>query len=182
MKATNDKLLDRLKQAETDVEKNLLLKEYWGPEASCFGNHYDFPKKAEWEDIYPILAWMCVAYHSLYLKVDANSFAEYSWEQKEAKIRDAEKRYGENAYDTVLELDEEYFSYQAFVQQGLYDGFVQVKAQYVSPDRILLRKVTHIGGMGDEDGFGVEPDFWASAVLNREGQLVQPFAPGYLFE
>lgn len=181
MKTTNDKL-EQLKQAITEVDKNLVLKKYWGPEAHCYGNHYEFPKEMTWEDIYPILSWMCVASHSIYLKIDKESFADYSWEQKEAKIRDVEKRYGEKAFDMVLELDEEYFSYQAFVQQVLYDGFVQVKAQYISPDRIILRKVTHIGGQGDEDGFGVEPDFWASAVLDGKGCFVQPFTPGCIYE
>lgn len=178
---TNDKF-EQLKQATTEADKNLVFKKYWGAEAHCYGNHYDFPEETPWEDIYPILSWMCVTSHYIYLKVDRESFVDYTWEQKEKKIRDAEKRYGENAYDTVLEIDDEYFAYQAFVQQALYDGFVYINAQYNSPDRIILRKVTHEGGRGDEDGFGVEPDFWVSAVLDGKGHFVQPFSPGYIFE
>ena len=53
MKTTNDKL-EQLKQATTEVNKNLVLKKYWGSEAHCYGNHYDFPKETPWEDIYPI--------------------------------------------------------------------------------------------------------------------------------
>lgn len=44
----------------------------------------------------------------------------------------------------------------------------------------MSRVCTEEGDWGDEDGFGVESDLWASALFDFEGKIVRPFCPGYL--
>lgn len=41
---------------------------------------------------------------------------------------------------------------------------------------------TEEGDHGDEDGFGVETDMWACALFDIEVNIIQPFAPGYIFK
>ena len=45
---------------------------------------------------------------------------------------------------------------------------------------VKLRVCTEEGDRGDEYGFGVEPDMWASALFDFEGSVIQPFALGYI--
>lgn len=37
-----------------------------------------------------------------------------------------------------------------------------------------------LGSNGDDDGFGIEPDMWTSALFDLNGNIVQPFRPGII--
>ena len=36
------------------------------------------------------------------------------------------------------------------------------------------------GSNGDDDGFGVEPDMWTSALFDLNGNIVRLFQPGII--
>lgn len=57
----------------------------------------------------------------------------------------------------------------------------QLDLELYDDNCIVCRVCTEEGDRGDEDGLGVEPDMWASALFDFEGNIIQTFAPGYTF-
>ncbi len=165
-----------LKLAATDKERNSLLRKYWGEDAHCYNDYYGFPKRTSWEDIYEILTTQNARSASVYLKVDENSFSHYFWEQMRKEEEETEKKWG---ISDALNVNLEYQDFWDFEAKGIKEGVVYVNLDLASPDKIIVRKAIREGSHGDEDGYGVEPDTWVSAVLDRNGNFVQPFYLGY---
>lgn len=167
--------IELLKQANTDKKRNVLLRKYWGQDAHCYSDHYWLSKETNWEDIYMILTVLNARSVSVYLKVGPDSFVNYSWEQMLKEADEAEKKWG---ISNALEIRSKYHSFWNFQAKGNKNGIVYVDLEQISSDKIVARTVAKEGSHGDEDGYGVEPDTWVSAVLDREGSFVQPFYLG----
>ena len=55
-------------------------------------------------------------------------------------------------------------------------GFVIATARRIEYGLIEITKCIQDRGIGDSDGFGVEPDTWIKAYANLRGKLISPFA------
>lgn len=54
-------------------------------------------------------------------------------------------------------------------------GFITAQAVRIDFDLIEITECIQNRGVGDSDGFGVEPDTWIKAYANLQGELVSPF-------
>ncbi|WP_075556664.1 hypothetical protein [Parabacteroides timonensis] len=171
-----NKKIEQLKQAKTDEEKERLLKKYWGRDAYCYSDHYWLPKGISWGDVCEVLTSLDIRSVSTYLEVNKDSFTYYSWEQMLEEENEAKRKWG---ICDALEVCREYHAFWDFVAESNKNGFVYAEICRLSPDKFVARKVLKEGSHGDEDGFGVEPDTWISAVLDRDGHFIQPFYLGY---
>ena len=67
-------------------------------------------------------------------------------------------------------------AYLIEIPKYIKKGIVEVYAKAIEFGLIEISKVIQEGDRGDSEGFGVEPDTWIVAYLNRKGEFVSPFS------
>ena len=153
-------------------------KDLWGSEASGYYEHIYFPPTAPWKEVVEVIKsnhhCQCIAYVRL-----ADKDFKFFDEEDIKKLREKE-----DALPLMysLRLHSEYYAYLEWREKMLRSSKTKLlNLQFYDDNSLVCRVCTEEGDRGDEDGFGVEPDMWASALLDFEGNVIQPFAPGYIF-
>lgn len=151
-------------------------KDLWGPEASGYYEHIHFPPTASWKEVVEVLKsshnCQCTAYVQL--------------TDKDFKIFDTDELRRENEREKGLPLykckfNDEYRAFLAWRKKMLRSSTPkQLNLELYDDNSIVCRVCTEEGDRGDEYGFGMEPDMWASALFDFEGNVIQPFVPGYI--
>ena len=154
-------------------------KDLWGPEASGYNNYIYFPSTAPWEEVVEVLKsnhdCQCTAYVRLTDK-DFKFFGEEDFKKLREKGKKLRLIYS-------LRYDNEYCAYQEWREKMLRGTRPKLlNLEFYDDNSLVSRICTEEGDRGDEDGFGVEPDMWACALFDFEGNVIQPFAPGYIFK
>lgn len=72
--------------------------------------------------------------------------------------------------------EDDYFTFSRERRKMIANGFLYVGAERIKFDLIELTKCIQDRGVGDEDGFGVEPDTFVKGYLNIDGGFVSPIA------
>ncbi len=142
-------------------ERLTKVKELWGIEASEYAETVNFPPMTPWEEIVTVIKQTGKMQYA-YVNLSVDSFG--------AITNHDLSRNSEEALALVRWCKEVMRSKQP-IQLGfnLYDK-----------ETLVCRVCTEAGDRGDEEGFGMEPDKWASALFDFEGNVIQPFTPGYL--
>lgn len=152
------------------------VKELWGPEASvCYG-HISFPPDAPWSEIVEVLK-SSHSHHTTYVHLNSEDFKMPGPEELNTeyeKLKDKPIHYR-------LELYEDYQAFFFWRAKMLRSpGPKKLDLALYDDSSLICRVCTREGYRGDDDGFGVEPDSWASALFDLDGNVIRPFAPGYI--
>lgn len=152
-------------------------KDLWGPEAFGYYEHIHFPPTTLWKEVVEVLNschnCQCTAYVRLTDK-DFKCFGEEDFKKLREKEKDLPFKYR-------LWQNDEYCAYLKWRKKMLRGSKPKLlNLEFYDNNIIVSRVCTKEGDRGDEYGFGVEPDMWASALFDFEGNVIQPFAPGYI--
>lgn len=96
-----------------------------------------------------------------------------SWEEKYGLL----SLFRENShlmYIPVKESDFETSSLvnnRSLVKDILKEEKVYAHLKWLSENEIKVKDCLKMGDMGDEDGFGIEPDTWMTGILYRDGSI-----------
>lgn len=156
--------------------RNNLVKDLWGPDASVYCEHIYFPPTASWEEVVEVIK-SSRQRHSAYIQLTYKDFKTYTPDelQKECKKRK------NLPFKFQIQADNEYHAFMAWRKKILHSHTSQpLNFELYDENSILCRVCTGEGDYGDEYGFGVEPDMWASAIFDFTGKIIQPFAPGFI--
>lgn len=137
------------------------VEELWGIEATEYDGHICFPCQTPWEEIMAVLKKTGKEQHA-YVILDRSCFGDIICEHTVS--RDPEVKALYKWYRRVTRS-----------KRAILLGF-----ELYDESTLVSRVCTEEGDWGDEDGFGVKPDLWASALFDFEGKIVRPFCPGYL--
>ncbi len=147
-------------------------KELWGPKAGGYNEHIYFPPDAPWHEIVEVIK------HShgsqmVYMRLKEKDFMTFD---AESRKRERERRNIDRKRPNA-----EYLAYLEWRTKVLRRSKPEMLSLELYRDnKIICRVCTDEGDYGDEDGFGVEPDWWASAIFDMDGNTIRPFSPGYI--
>lgn len=152
-------------------------KDLWGPETSGYYEHIHFPPTAPWKEIVEVLKSCHNCQCTAYVRLTDKNFKCFG-EEDLKKLREKEK---DLPFKYRLWQDSEYCAYLKWREKMLRGSKPKLlNLEFYDDNSIVSRVCTEEGDRGDEDGFGVEPDMWASALFDFKGNVIQPFAPGYI--
>lgn len=60
------------------------------------------------------------------------------------------------------------------INKAIEQGYIGMDALLLSDDKIYLSTFIEEGYMGDEDGFGVEPDNYLCGTVSPDGTFIEP--------
>lgn len=141
-------------------ERLAKVKELWGIDASEYVGTVEFPPMTPWEEIVTVIKQTGKRQYA-YVNLSADNF------------------------DAVTKHDILRKSDEALALVGWYKEVMKSKQpiklgfDLYDEKTLICRVCTEQGYRGDEDGFGVEPDMWANALFDFEGNVIRPFIPGY---
>lgn len=150
-------------------------KDLWGPEASGYCEHIHFPPTVPWEEVVEVIK-RSRHYQTVYVRLTDKDFKTFDADDLEGVYREEEKLpiYKQK-------FGNEYRAFLAWRKEMLRNTKPKpLKLELYDDNRLICRVCTEEGDRGDEFGFGMEPDMWASGLLDFEGNVIQPFVPGYI--
>ena len=145
-------------------------KDLWGPEAYGYYGHIYFPAGASWKEIAEVMKNSRTS-HTVYVKLTNKDFKVFDPDYMPEKFESRNDRA----------VRHEYVAFTKWRARVLRRSCLeQVDMEFYNDHSLVCRVCTEEGDRGDEYGFGVEPDMWASALFNFDGNIILPFAPGYI--
>ncbi len=139
------------------------VKELWGEKASEYGGTVYFPFMTPWEEIIAVMKQTGEKQY-VYVKLGVNDF-------------------GVITNEDIMNKEDESLALVRWHDKVMNDAQpVLLGFEMYDEKTLICRVCTEEGYRGDEDGFGVEPDMWASALLDFEGKVIGPFRPGYTYK
>ncbi len=174
-----DKIKDLFKCTESEF--NVRVKELWGEEAQTYSYDITFPVSAPWAEIAEVIR-MRRAYHMVHIVLTEDDFMYYVEDEIPKKLYDENGRLKKPLKSYRKTSDSvEYKAYKDWRSMMLRNRRPKrLDVRLYDENTLISRMCTLEGGRGDEDGFGVEPDMWASALIDFNGRVVRPFSPGYM--
>lgn len=158
--------------------RNSQAQDLWGAEASGYNKHIYFPPTAPWKEVIEVIKNNphCYARYDIRLTdKDFKFFDENDMIKLREKTKDLHPKYS-------LRQDREYYAYLGWRNRILRSSKPEkLNLELYDDNRIVCKVCTEEGDSGDEYGFGVEPDMWAIALFDFEGNVIQPFVPGFIF-
>ena len=153
-----------------DEMRDSQAKGLWGPDAYAYSNHIWFPIDAPWNEIVEVIKHSHGS-HAVYVRLTYKDFKSFD--------SDYTVRGFERGKDRTS--GHEYVAFAKWRKKILRSSRPEpLDLELFDENRIVCRVCTEEGDRGDEYGFGVEPDVWASALFDLDGNIIRPFAPGYL--
>ncbi len=141
-------------------ERLTKVKELWGMDASEYVGTVEFPPMTLWEEIVTVIKQTGRIQYA-YVNLSADSF-------------------GAIVNQDLLRNNEETLALIGWYKKAMKSRQpIRLGFELYGEKTLICRVCTKQGYRGDEDGFGVEPDMWASALFDFEGNVIRPFAPGW---
>lgn len=152
-------------------------KDLWGQEAYGYSRYIFFPPDASWKEIVEVIRSNHKCQCSVYIRLtekDFKFFDEDDLKKLRKKVKNLPSKSG-------FILNREYCAYLRWREKLLNSSKPELLGiEFYDKKSLICRVCTEEGDWGDEYGFGVEPDMWACALFDYEGNTIQPFAPGYI--
>lgn len=151
--------------------RSSLVKELWGPEAiGGYREHIYFPPDAPWCEIIEVIknSQEC---QTVYMRLTDKDFKVFSPEMER------------EIYNKVdLYTKREYVAFAIWQEKVLRNSKpIPLDLEHYDENSLVCRVCTKEGDYGDEHGFGMEADMWASAIFDLDGHVIRPFEPGCIF-
>lgn len=151
--------------------RDMQAKDLWGPDAAGYYEHIYFPVGAPWKEIVEVIK-NSHSSHTVYLRLTYKDFKVFEPGYIKSEFEGTKDRFSRH----------EYVAFTIWSKKILRSSKpVLLNMELYGKNRIACWVCTEEGDHGDEYGFGVEPDMWASALFDFEGNVIRQFAPGYIF-
>ncbi len=151
------------------------VKELWGEEAHQYMMHIYFPLNTPWDEIVTITKLTKGQSQSIYLTLAADDFQIYEAAADSLTSEGKLDRY-------QLRKWEERITFQAWCVRTIRDKQpIRAELKWNKESQLVANVCIEEGGYGDDDGFGVEPTVWGSAILDETGKIICPFSLGYIW-
>ncbi len=143
-------------------ERHDKVRELWGDAAREYNESVMFPPSTPWEEIVAVI-------------------------KKTGKTQEAYVTLGVNDFDVISIEDfrrkeDEICALLGWRKVVLSSGKpIRLGFDLYDEKTLVCHVCTEQGYRGDGDGFGVEPDWWASALFDFKGNVIGPFRPGYTY-
>ncbi len=139
------------------------VRKLWGESATEYDERVSFPPNTPWNEIVAVIKQTGKTQYA-YVTLKVGDFGVITHDDLE------------NNCDESLAL----VGWRQKIMDS--DRLIQLKFQLYDEKTLIARVCTERGYRGDEDGYGVEPDMWASALFDFKGNVVAPFRPGYTYK
>ncbi len=138
------------------------VKELWGTSASEYAEMVNFPQGTPWEETIAVI--------------------RQTGKKQYAYVILKEGDFGVITNDDIVNNCDNSLALVGWYKEVMNSGQpIQLGFELFDDKTLICHVCTEEGYRGDEDGFGVEPDMWASALFDFEGNVIGPFRPGYKY-
>lgn len=151
----------------------------WGEDAYGFGEMVNIPYGVSWEEIVKIV-FSTKHYCSITLEVKPEYISDMDHDAFMLLVKQANKR-GEPFQEDLSYAQKEFCAFSAWrTARCRGKSNCLFYAEKFDDNSLILFACTEEGDRGDEDGFGVEPDMWTSAIFDINGNPIILFRPGII--
>lgn len=153
-------------------------QDLWGEGAYGFGDMVNIPYGVSWEEVVKVV-FATKHYCKITLKVKPEYISDIDLDEfmhlvkrinKPGKICQIDPRY----------VQKEFFAFSKWRRKYSGKSKCLFYAERFNDNSLILFVCTEEGDRGDEDGFGVEPDMWTSAIFDLHENPIIPFRPGII--
>lgn len=154
----------------------------WGPDAHAYDRHVCFPWGVSWEEIVEVVKISGDVSQTATLPMKRVYFSDIDW-QGFQKIMGRVNIPRRPCSIDPRYADREYFAFDRWrhkMLSGERPRRAEVCIRMFDDRTLLLYKMTEAGDRGDEQGYGMEPEMFASALADMSGNVIRPFRPGII--
>ncbi len=162
-------------------EREEKVKELWGEDAHEYSRTVWFPRSVPWDEILQVLRNTEEEQH-IYFTPKEEDILFIRYDDLEISKMNEEEKIFSRYYSRKMD---EFISFQDWRRKILDRAkpkTIQIPIDWYDENTLVSHLCIEEGDYGDEDGFGVEPDVWVSALFDLIGNVVRPFEPGYIFK
>lgn len=150
----------------------------WGHEAFGYDHWASIPSWVPWEELAKvIISGNCSC--SVIMKVKREYISQINEDEYHKLVEQENKT---SIYNIDLkDVNRNYYAFSSWRRENRLVGkeYIFTVEKYDDNTLLFLLCIDR-GSNGDEDGFGVEPDIWTSALFDLKGNIVQHFRPGII--
>ncbi len=151
----------------------------WGADAVGYGDWVRIPSDVAWSEIAKVTSvenCRC----SVTMKMKREYISQINLDEFHELLGQVNKP-GEFCRIDPDYADREFWAFCSWRNTNFFGGKEYVfTVEKFDENTLLFMLCTCRGSYGDEDGFGVEPDMWTSALFDFNGNIVRPFQPGII--
>lgn len=151
----------------------------WGTDAVGYGDWAQIPSDIAWSEIAKVICnGNCRC--SVTMKMKREYISQINLDEFHELLGQVNKP-GEFCHIDPDYADREFWAFSSWRNTNFFGGKEYVfTVEKFDENTLLFMLCTRRGSHGDEDGFGVEPDMWTSALFDFNGNIVRPFLPGII--
>lgn len=152
-------------------------KYLWGNEAYGYDYHVGIPAGVAWDEMAKVvISGNCVC--SFPMKMKREYISQINRDEY-CQLVEQENKLNELCYTSPNEADRDFYAFRSWRNENFPEGkeYIFTVEKYDDNTLLFLLCIGR-GSYGDEDGFGVEPDLWTSALFDLKGNIVELFRPG----
>lgn len=154
------------------------VQHLWGHEALGYDHWASIPSWVPWEEMAKvIISGNCSC--SVTMKVKREYISQINEDEYHKLVEQENKT---SIYNIDLkDVNRNYYAFSSWRRENRLVGkeYIFTVEKYDDNTLLFLLCIDR-GSNGDEDGFGIEPDMWTSALFDLKGNIVQHFRPGII--
>ena len=151
----------------------------WGHEAFGYDHWASITSWVPWEEMAKvIISGNCSC--SVTMKVKREYISQINLDEFHKLVEQLNKP-GDFCSISPEYTNRDYYAFSSWRRENYLEGKEYIfTVEKFDDNTLLFLLCIGRGSYGDEDGFGVEPDMWTSALFDLNGNIVRLFRPGII--